>query len=188
MKRTLMTMAAAALLVLTAPVFADDYKIDTGHTFIQFKISHLGYSYVIGRFNDFEGTFTYDEKDPSKSRVEASIVTGSIDSSHAERDKHLRGSKFLSVGKYPGARFVSTVFEDQSNGKALLKGDLTLHGVTKPITLDVTHVGAGKDPWGGYRRGFEGTTRLSLKDFGIKGPGPTSQELEVLVVVEGIRT
>ena len=173
-----------------APAYPADYVIDTkgAHAFIQFRISHLGYSWLYGRFNDFDGTFTYDGKNPAAAKVEVNIRTASIDSNHAERDKHLRGKDFLDVGQFPTAKFVSTAFEDKGNGKAALKGNLTLHGVTRPINIDVEHVGAGADPWGGQRRGFFGTTRLVLKDFGIDYDlGPASREVHLDLSVEGVK-
>lgn len=190
MKTRLAPVLAFALVAAVAPAQAADYVIDTkgAHAFIQFKISHLGYSWLLGRFNDFGGTFSYDEKNPAASKVEVTIKTASVDSNHAERDKHLRGKDFLDVDKYPTARFVSTAYEPKGDGKALLKGDLTLHGVTKPIAIDVEHIGAGPDPWGGQRRGFAGTTTLTLKDFGIDYDlGPAARQVELFLSVEGIQ-
>jgi polyisoprenoid-binding protein YceI len=188
-----LTLATALLGSLLAPGWAqaEDYVIDTkgAHAFVQFRIQHLGYSWLYGRFNDFSGSFSYDEKDPAAAKVEVVIKTASVDSNHAERDKHLRGADFLDVAKYPEARFKSISYKPTGPGKATLTGELTLRGVTKPISIDVTEVGHGKDPWGGYRRGFEGTTRLRLKDFGIpKDLGPASAELEMTLSVEGIRS
>jgi polyisoprenoid-binding protein YceI len=183
-------LLTGALLFTSSAALAEDYVIDTkgAHAFIQFKISHLGYSWLVGRFNTFDGEFSYDEKDPAAAKVVVNIDTASIDSNHAERDKHLRSEDFLNVGKYPKAKFVSTSFKELGDGKAELVGDLTLHGVTKPVTIDVEHVGHGTDPWGGYRRGFAGTTTFALKDFGIDYDlGPASQEVELFLSVEGIR-
>ena len=180
----------AASLAFPALAPAADYVIDTedSHAFIQFKIPHLGYSWLLGRFNDFEGTFSYDEDNPAASEVQVVIRTASIDSNHAERDKHLRGEDFLHVDEYPEARFVGTGFEEQADGTAVLSGDLTLHGVTRPVTIEVEHVGHGPDPWGGYRRGFEGRTTLTLADFGIDYDlGPASREVDLYLSVEGIR-
>lgn len=188
--RTYMQLAAAALLAVTLPVQAERYVIDTkgAHAFIQFKISHLGYSQLLGRFNRFEGEFSYDEKDPASAKVEVDIDVSSIDSNHAERDKHLRGPDFLGVKTYPKASFKSTAFTEQEDGKAELKGDLTLLGVTKPISIAINHVGHGADPWGGYRRGFEGRTKFALADFGIEyNLGPASREVEIYLSIEGIR-
>jgi polyisoprenoid-binding protein YceI len=188
MKKSALAIVLAA--AVSAPAFAADYVIDTqgAHAAVQFRIKHLGYSWLIGGFNEFGGSFSYDEKNPAAAKVAVDIKAASIDSNHAERDKHLRSKDFLDVAKYPDARFVSTAFEQQGNGKAKLKGDLTLHGVTKPIVIDVEHIGAGADPWGGYRRGFAGTTTLTLKDFGIDYDlGPASRQVELSLSVEGIR-
>jgi len=184
-------MLATLLLSATAmPVQAADYVIDTekAHAFIQFKISHLGYSFILGRFNKFTGNFSYDEKNPAASKVNVNIDPASIDSAHAERDKHLRGKDFFDVEKFTTAKFVSTAYTESANGKAVLKGDLTLHGVTKNIAIDVQQVGSGADPWGGYRRGFTGTTTLTLSDFGINyNLGPAAKTVEMALVVEGIK-
>jgi polyisoprenoid-binding protein YceI len=168
---------------------AENYIIDTkgAHASINFQIPHLGYSMLVGRFDDFSGSFVYDEKNPSASSIEVEIKTASINSNHAERDKHLRGSDFLNVDKYPRAKFVSTSYTE-ADGKGELKGNLTLHGVTKPVTIAIRQIGAGADPWGGFRRGFEGKTSLTLADFNINyNLGPASKEVELVLHVEGIR-
>lgn len=190
MLRKILLASFIASSLTALPAMAEEYDIDIqgSHAFIQFKIKHLGYSWLLGRFNQFTGHFSYDEAKPTESKIEVTIKTASIDSNHAERDKHLRGKGFLEVDKYPEARFTSTSFEDKGSGKGVLKGDLTLHGVTKPVAIEVTQVGAGKDPWGGFRRGFEGHTTLTLKDFGIERDlGPASREVELQLFVEGIR-
>ena len=179
------------LLLVSGPLMAaEKYKIDTEgqHAFIQFRIQHLGYSWLYGRFNDFEGDFSFDPEKPDSGKINVTIDVASIDTNHAERDKHLRGEDFFHVSKYPKARFVSTSFDDHGDGTATLKGDLTIKDATRPVTIDVKHVGHGKDPWGGYRRGFYGTTKLKLKDFNIDydlGPAATHAELELSI--EGIR-
>ncbi|MGD8931371.1 MAG: YceI family protein [Chromatiales bacterium] len=178
----------AAVMMLPAIVLADRYLIDTDHAFIQFRIQHLGYSWLYGRFNDFNGSFEYDENNPSAASVQVEIDTASIDTNHAERDKHLRGEDFLDVDKYPKARFESTAFKEKGDGTATLEGKLTLHGVTRPVTIAVEQIGHGPDPWGGYRRGFEGTTRIALADYDINyNLGPKSKELVLILSVEGIR-
>jgi polyisoprenoid-binding protein YceI len=174
----------------TSPLQAEEYALDTkgAHAFIQFRIKHLGYSWLYGRFNDFGGSFSYDEKNPSAAKIKVDIDPASIDSNHAERDKHLRSEEFLHVQKYPKAGFVSTSYEEKADGKALLKGELTLRGVTKPVTIQVEKIGHGPDPWGGYRRGFYGTTQIALADFGIPFDlGPASRNVELELSVEGIR-
>ncbi len=189
MKKIEAVLVIAGLL-LALPAVAAEYMIDTkgAHAAIEFRIKHLGYSWLLGRFNRFDGSFSYDEKDPAASRVEVVVDTSSIDSNHAERDKHLRGEDFLDVEKFPTASFFGISYKENADGTAVLTGDLTLHGVTKQIVIDVQHIGSGPDPWGGERRGFSGTTTLTLKDFGIKKDlGPASQELELFLYVEGIR-
>ena len=188
--RLLINITLTLTLITPALLQADDYLIDTekAHAFIQFRIKHLGYSWLLGRFNDFDGSFSYDEANPGASRVQVNIRTASIDSNHAERDKHLRSEDFLDVDKYPEAEFVSTGFTEKEDGTAVLTGNLTLHGVTRPVTIDVKHIGHGPDPWGGIRRGFEGTTRLKLSDYKIDYDlGPAAREVELFLSVEGIQ-
>jgi polyisoprenoid-binding protein YceI len=188
LKHSMLSFVSAILLMGTAS--AAEYKIDTkgAHAFINFKIQHLGYSWLTGRFNDFEGTFSYDSEKPNDSKVMVEINTASIDSNHAERDKHLRSDDFLDVDKFAKAKFVSTKITDKGNGKLEVVGDLTLHGVTKSITIDAKKIGEGKDPWGGYRAGFSGKTTLGLKDFGIpERLGPASTEVHMSLHIEGIR-
>ncbi|WP_123712852.1 YceI family protein [Sinobacterium caligoides] len=190
--RSIKPLLLSGLLLTSPALLADDYKIDTkgAHASIQFKIKHLGYSWLTGRFNTFSGKFSYDENDLSASKVRVLIDTTSIDTNHAERDKHLRSKDFLDTAKYPQATFKSISFSDKGDGKAVLVGDLTLHGVTKSVTLDVVGIGHGNDPWGGYRRGFEGKTTIALKDFGIdinNNLGPASTHVELTLNVEGIK-
>jgi polyisoprenoid-binding protein YceI len=148
---------------------ASDYVIDTegGHAFIQFRISHLGFSWLVGRFNRFSGEFSYDENAPEKANIVVEIDTASIDTNHAERDKHLRDEEFLDVERFPKARFVSIGYRTAGEGKGVLTGKLTLRDVTRPLEIQVKRVGSGTDPWGGYRMGFEGTTMITLAEFGI---------------------
>jgi polyisoprenoid-binding protein YceI len=190
MKYKLLSSIALAIAVTVPSLLqAADYVIDTekAHAFIQFRIKHLGYSWLLGRFNDFDGSFSYDEADPAASRVDVTIRTASIDSNHAERDKHLRGEEFLEVDRFPQATFVSTGFTEQDDKTAVLTGNLTLHGVTRPVNIAVKPIGHGPDPWGGKRRGFEGTTTLKLTDYDIDFDlGPAAREVELFLSVEGI--
>lgn len=190
---TLKSLLAAGLLALSAQMSgakAADYIIDTtgAHASINFRIKHLGFSWLQGRFDRFSGSFTFDEKNPAASKVKVDIDTASVNSNHAERDKHLRSADFLEVEKFPTATFESTSVTSKGEGKADIAGKLTLHGVTKDIVISATRIGGGKDPWGGYREGFSGTTRISLADFAIKRDlGPASRDVELILEVEGIR-
>ncbi len=171
---------------LAAPV-KYDLDIKGMHASINFKINHLGYSWLTGRFNSFSGDYVYDNQNLANSKIQVTIDTKSVNSNHAERDKHLRSADFLNVSKYPQAVFKSTSISG-SDAAMQVKGNLTLNGVTKAIVIDAAKVGEGKDPWGGYRSGFSGTTELRLADFNItKDLGPASATVMLELNLEGIR-
>lgn len=192
LKNILYTILLTISLGATNAQAAEHYTIDTKgmHAFITFRIQHLGFSWLEGRFNRFSGTFDYDESNPANNHVTLEIDIASLDSNHAERDKHLRSERFFDAGKFPKASFTSTSWKDMGDGKAKLTGKFTLRGVTNEITLDVSEVGAGKDPWGGFRRGFVGTTTLKLSDYKMKEGhilGPNAEQIEIWVSIEGVR-
>ena len=172
-------------MMSSAPLMAVDYVIDKKgqHASVNFKVSHLGFSYITGRFNDFEGSFSHDASNPSASKVSVTINGRSLDTNHAERDKALRSENFLDVAKYPTITFESTGYVAGSNG-AKLMGDLTMHGVTNGVTIDVKQVGEGPDPWGGYRSGFEGNITLKVSDFGMP---EWVGDVQISLNVEGVR-
>ncbi|MBX8575050.1 YceI family protein [Pseudomonas cichorii] len=189
LKKSLAALALGTALLSAGQAMAADYVIDKEgqHAFIDFKISHLGYSFIHGTFKDWDGTFSFDAAKPEASKIAVELKTASLFTNHAERDKHISSKDFLDVAKYPEAKFVSTSVKSTGEKTADVTGDLTLHGVTKPIVIKATFNGEGKDPWGGYRAGFNGTSTLNLNDFGIKGPGPTSQTLDLDITLEGIQ-
>ena len=181
-------VALLAVLSISSPFAqAADYVVDTkgGHAAIAFKFKHLGLSWLTGEFKDFDGRFSFDAANPARSEVAVNIRTASIDSNHAERDKHMRSKKFLHTDKFPSARFVSKRIEDKGNGAMAVVGDMTLHGVTKEIAIDARVVGIGADPWGGYRAGFEGETTLDTTDFGMEFPPGNTVYMQLYL--EGIR-
>jgi len=186
---------AASLLLATSVGFSNtaisaDYVMDTkgAHASIQFRVKHLGYSWLVGRFNKFEGQFSYDATVPENTTIEMKIDPASIDSNHAERDKHLRGENFLHVRKYRVSKFVGTGLEVLPDGSMILKGDFTLHGHTKPIQIQVSEIGEGKDPWGGYRHGFTGFTTINTSDYGMKSVLRTEfRQIELFLNIEGVR-
>lgn len=186
MKKTLIGLAMAMALPFGAS--AADYVIDTkgAHASVNFKVSHLGYSFIKGRFNQFDGQFSFDPANVADSKVTVNVDTTSLDSNHAERDKHIRSSDFIDASKFSTATFTSTSVVDKGDGKLAVNGDLNLHGVTKPITIDAEFIGAGKDPWGGERAGFYGTTRLELADFDIQVMGDSSY-VDMELHVEGVK-
>lgn len=190
LKKTLVALALGGALMGAGQAVAADYAIDKQgqHAFVNFKISHLGYSWLYGTFKDFDGSFSFDAAKPQDSKVNVTLNTTSVDTNHAERDKHIRSDDFLNVDKHPTAIFASTAVTSTGEGTADIAGDLTLNGVTKPVVITATFIGEGKDPWGGYRAGFEGSTTLKLKDFGItKDLGPASESVELIISVEGVR-
>jgi polyisoprenoid-binding protein YceI len=191
-KLLLASMLSASIFVpaLTSIANAADYVVDYkgAHASINFKIKHLGYSWLTGRFDKFSGSFSYDAKDVSSAKIEVMVDTTSLNSNHAERDKHVRSDDFLDVDKFSSAKFVSTTISDLGEGKLAIKGVLTLHGVSKDILIDAIKIGEGKDPWGGYRVGFSGTTKIGLADFGIPAKlGPASTHVDLELHIEGVR-
>lgn len=188
MKKTLLASGLVLAMALPFGASAADYVIDTkgAHASINFKVSHLGYSFIKGRFNTFDGEFSYDGDDITASKVVVTVDTTSLDSNHAERDKHIRSADFLNVAQFSTATFTSTQVVDKGEGKLAVMGDLTLHGKTKPIIIDAQFIGAGSDPWGGERAGFVGSTRLELKDFDIAVMGPSSY-VDMELHVEGVK-
>tara|TARA_R110001599_G_scaffold88069_7_gene234265 strand:+ start:16716 stop:17255 length:540 start_codon:yes stop_codon:yes gene_type:complete len=172
----------SALTLLSSITMAADYKIDPAHSSVVFKIGHLGVSTTVGQFNEFEGQFSYAENGKSGS-ASLNIKADSVSTNHEARDKHLRSPDFLDVKQFPSLTFKSTTFDGNT-----LTGDLTLHGVTKAVSLDVNKIGESKDPWGGYRSGFEAKTVILRSDFGVTYfiPGVTDKT-EIEIYVEGIR-
>jgi polyisoprenoid-binding protein YceI len=154
--------------VETAPTIGGKtaWKIDPSHTLVEFSAKHLMITTVKGRFTDVEGVIHADEKDVAKSSVQATLKTVSIDTRTEQRDNHLRSADFLEVEKYPEIKFQSTRIEG-SRKEFKLTGDLTIRGVTKPVTLDVTFEGQTKDPWGGERVGFSASGKIDRRDFGL---------------------
>jgi len=191
MKKLLLTLTLALSLSGLATA-SEKYQIDTRgmHAFVTFKVKHLGFSWLQGHFRKFSGSFEYDEQNPTNNKVSVEIDTASVDTNHAERDKHIKSDGFFNVKKFPKATFVSKTWQDLGEGKAKLTGTLTFRGISKDVTLDVTHIGAGKDPWGGYRRGFEAVGRIKMSDFNMKDAkmlGPVSDNVELWISVEGVR-
>lgn len=190
MKRPGLFFFTCALLLTGSVAVAapQQFKVDSAHTAVRFKISHIGFSWIHGRFNDVSGRFTYDPENPGNSSARFTIQIASIDTGHAERDKHLRGEDLFAVGEYPTAAFVSTGYEKTGEDKAILAGKLTIKGVTHPVEFQVTELAARTDPWGNFRRGFNARTTVRLTDYNIDfGVGTPSQTAEIIVSLEGVR-
>jgi len=147
------------------------YTIDKAHSEVVFQVRHL-LTRVRGRFSDFEGTITYDEANPERSSVSATIRPASIDTNEPDRDKHLRSADFFDVEKFPTLTFTSTRVVKKDAEHFDVMGDLTIHGVTRPVTLNVSFLGKAKDPWGNERLGFEAETTINRKDYGLMWNAP----------------
>ncbi len=192
MKKTAITLVGALTLGATAIAYADaeQYDIDAGHTFVTFEVSHIGYAWIPGTFNDVSGSFAYDPDDRSNSSAEFTIKTKSLDTEHTKRDKHLRSDEFFHVSKYPKATFESTSYEPTGEDTATMTGELTIKGVTREVELDVRELQASEDPWGNFRRAFDATTTIELSDFNLDPTDslpPASEEVELRIAVEGVR-
>lgn len=153
---------------MTAPAAssATTWKIDPTHTSVEFSVKHLMISTVKGRFADVEGTVTVPNGTPAGSSVEATIKTASIDTRNEQRDGHLRSADFFDVESFSDITFKSTSISGTPDAFKVT-GDLTIRGVTKPITLDATLEGTGKDPWGGTRMGFSASGKFDRREFGL---------------------
>ncbi|NOX76591.1 MAG: hypothetical protein GXP17_08285 [Gammaproteobacteria bacterium] len=164
-----------------------EYTIDAAHSTLTFRVSHLGISDLLGRFNAFEGNFTLNPKGASK--VELTIKTASVDTNHKKRNEHLRSPDFFNAKQYPVIRYSADQVRFNSKGEPTsISGDLTLHGKTRPVILTVQSVGAGKDPWGGYRAGYNASTVIKRSNFGMNFMlGGIGDEVTLNLYIEAIK-
>ena len=166
MKRITVAMLAMLVGLAGAASAADTWTIDKAHSDVTFRIKHL-MSKVTGSFADFDGTITTDFANLGASSVSFTVQATSIDTKNADRDKHLRSADFFDVEKFPTISFASSRITKTGDDSFDVTGTLTMHGVSKEITLPVTFLGAAQDPWGNTKAGFEIDTTLSRTDFGI---------------------
>ncbi len=167
MKKTLLSAVAALALLPSLAAAAGALKIDGAHSSVGFSVRHLVISQVRGQFRNVAGTLSLDEADPTRSTVSATIDAASIDTQVADRDAHLRSPDFLDVAKYPTLTFRSTHIARTGPDAFEVTGDLTLHGVTRPVTLHATLTAEVKGMYGETRRGISATGKLSRKEFGL---------------------
>jgi polyisoprenoid-binding protein YceI len=166
--RALKLLAASFLVLSPALAQASTWDVDPAHSTVEFSVRHVMVTTVKGHFQKVKGTVELDEKDPSKSTVEVSIETASIDTHEAKRDAHLKSAAFFDAAKFPAIAFKSTKVEKAGKGKFKVTGDLTMHGITKPVVLAVEGPSASiKDPYGRTVRGVMATGKLDRKDWGM---------------------
>jgi polyisoprenoid-binding protein YceI len=144
------------------------WNIDPSHSSLGFSVRHMVVSKTRGRFTRWSGQIRFDPDDVEASSVEVAIDPASIDTADAQRDEHLRSTDFFEVAKFPTASFRSSKIEDLGGDRYRITGDLTAHGATRPVVLETTYEGSGKDPWGGERAGFIATGSLDRRDFGLQ--------------------
>ena len=144
------------------------YEIDSAHSLVEFSVKHMMVTTVKGRFKQFQGTVEIDEANPATSKVDVTIDVASIDTGAEPRDNHLRSADFFDAQQYPTITFTSTKVEPKGGEKYAVTGDLTIHGVTRPHTLEVTREGKTTNMQGKQLQGFSLTTKISRKEFGLE--------------------
>ncbi|MFV1984974.1 MAG: YceI family protein [Thiohalomonadales bacterium] len=181
------TIASSTITVSAEVATAGAYKIDSAHSTVLFTVSHLGTSNLTGRFNTVAGDMNFTAK--GKSSVEITIQTNSIDTNHQKRDAHLRSPDFFNAKQYPVIKFVSNKVNYNAKGEPTsINGKLSMHGKTKAVTLNVSSVGAGKDPWGGYRAGYDATTTIKRSEFGMNFmPGGIGDDIKITLNIEATK-
>ena len=195
MKRSIFLIFLTLFFALPVLGHAATWQIDPDHSSFQFKVRHLMVSNVKGDFTKVKGVVTMDDKDVANLKVELTIDAASVNTGHAKRDEHLRSADFFDVAKYPTITFVSKKVMGAGPDKLKVIGDLMIHGVTKEITVDVEGpTQEVKDPWGNFRRGATGITKINRKDFGLTwnraletGGVVVGEDVDIFVEIELIK-
>ena len=182
------------ILLISSTVQAADYKIDPEHSSVSFKIKHLAIATVTGRFVDFSGIFSFNPADIPAAHTTATIKAASINTENAKRDEHLRGPDFFDTAKFPELNFVSKKTVKLSDRSFSVEGVLSLHGVAKPVLLNVTFEGEANDPWGNTRAAFSAVAKINRKDFGLtwsktldNGALLVGNDVTIELSIEGIK-
>jgi polyisoprenoid-binding protein YceI len=190
MFRLVLVLVTGLAMSAVAVAQSGTWQIDPNHSSAQFSVRHLGVSTVRGAFTKVSGSATYDPANPARTTLNASIDANSVDTRVAMRDNDLRSPNFLEVQKYPTITFQSKQAKVASAGQLQITGDLTIHGVTKEVVLDVDGPSAPiKDPWGNQRIGASASTKINRKDFGVNGaPGAVGDEISITIDTELIQS
>jgi len=187
MKTFPLAFAAISISLISGPLLAADYNIDPAHSAVTFETGHMGIARLPGRFNEFSGSYTWSADNLSDNAVSVVIQADSIDTNHTDRDEHLRSPDFFNARQYPTIEFNSTGYEGTAD-EGVLTGEMTMHGETRNVEMDIVKIGEGEDPWGGYRQGFVATTELMRSDFGIDYFIPNVPDAtELTIFIEGVR-
>jgi polyisoprenoid-binding protein YceI len=189
--RKLVATLTTTLIAISPAYAAESYQLDGSHTAVIFGVSHMGLSYTYGRFNEVKGSYELDRENLADSKFTMLINAGSIDTNSQGRDQHLKGPDFFNASQFPAISFESTKVVPKSvEGKTVLTitGNLTMHGVTKPITFDLLMVGEGQGPRGDFRTGFHTDTKIMRSQFGMTNMIPNiGDEIAVTISFEGLR-
>lgn len=165
-KKTLLVPTLLVLLALGS-LQAGDYKLDSSHSSVGFKVKHLAIANVAGNFKEYTAKFGYDEKTNALTSLDVTIKAASISTNDSDRDSHLKKGDFFDVDKYPEITFKVDKADVKKGAVSKVKGDLTIKGVTKPVVLNVKYLGSAKDPWGNTKLAFEAETKIKRSDFGL---------------------
>jgi polyisoprenoid-binding protein YceI len=195
MKRIIQAVAVLSLLAFPALAAAETWSIDAEHSSVGFTVRHMMVSNVKGNFGSFSGTAEVDEKDITRSKVSVTIDAASINTGVAKRDEHLRSADFFDTARYPTMTYVSKKVEKSGKDRLKVYGDLTLHGVTRQVVLDVEGpTAAYRDPWGKIRRGASATATINRGDFGLTwnkvieaGGVLVGDEVKIILEMEFVR-
>jgi polyisoprenoid-binding protein YceI len=191
LRLALFALLGAALVPLgsqRADAAPTNYEIDPVHSTFLFRVKHADVGYTYGRFNDFSGTLVVDEEEPANAKVSLSIQVKSVDTNNEKRDQHLRSPDFFNVNQFPTMTFESTSVRAAGEGRYTVTGNLTLHGVTKEVAIEMTKTGEGEGPGGGYLIGFEGATSINRSEFGMdKMLNAVSDKIWITVAIEAKR-
>lgn len=171
-----------------AAIAADGYGVDGSHSAAIFKVKHAGVAYTYGRFNKISGSVVWDNANPAASSFEIAIDPESVDTDNDKRDQHLRNPDFFDTKQFPVLGFKSAAIKKLDDATYEVSGNLTIHGVTKPLTVKAVKTGEGKDPWGGYRIGFETSFTIKRSDFGMtKVTESVGDDVAITFSIEGIK-
>ena len=182
-------VVASLVLIVSADraLAQSNFKVDPVHSFVMFKVAHLGVSNAWGRFNDPQGIVVWDDNDPSNGRVEVTVQTAKVDTANPKRDQHLKSPDFFNAAQFPTLTFKSNSIAKKGDNEFEVSGDLTVHGVTKPITVTVKKVGEA-DTQMGHRAGWETMFTVKRSDFGMNFmPGGVGDEVTIHVAIEGVK-